>query len=110
MADASKIALDTLMKRKQEAEKILGTGDTKVLASVLGDFLEAGEYRNRNEKLGGFRILPLDRRIIIENGLEFNQFPQVLAYWRSNQGPFGSTPSRDWLGLFAKANLQTTTA
>ncbi len=58
----------------------------------MQDFLETDEYKVRMNKLKGFRILPLDRRIIKEGDLEFNQFPQILAYWRSKDGPFGDMP------------------
>mgnify|MGYP000275845136 CR=1 FL=1 len=41
-----------------------------------------------------------NRRIIKEGDLEFNQFPQILAYWRSKDGPFGDVPPRRWVNLF----------
>jgi len=102
MAEAAKTALETLLLRRQTAESILGTSDISTFSSVLNDFLELSEYKNRDKKLEGFKILPLDRRIIVENGLEFNQFPQVLAYWRSNQGPFGNFQVRDWEKMFSE--------
>jgi intracellular multiplication protein IcmJ len=100
MADAARDAMEALLSRKEEAKNRLGTDSVKILATVLKDFLEAGEYKNRAAKLKGFRILPLDRRIIKEGDLEFNQFPQVLAYWRSKDGPFGETPPRRWVKVF----------
>lgn len=100
MADAARDALEALMARKEEAVNRLGTDSPRMLATVLRDFFEAEEYKNRLTKLKGFRILPLDRRIIREGDLEFNQFPQMLAYWRSKDGPFGDTPPRKWAGLF----------
>jgi intracellular multiplication protein IcmJ len=100
MADAARDALESLMARKEEAVSRLGTDSPRMLATVLRDFFEADEYKNRLTKLKGFRILPLDRRIIREGDLEFNQFPQMLAYWRSKDGPFGDFPPRKWAGLF----------
>lgn len=96
MADAARDAMEALLARKAEAVQRLGTDSPKILSSVLQDFLENKEYRQRLTKLKGFRILPLDRRIIREGELEFNQFPQVLAYWRSKDGPFGALPPREW--------------
>lgn len=103
IAEAARDALDVLLMRKEEAEHRLGTSDVSVLASVLQDFLEAKEYHQRSEKLKGFRILPLDRRIVQEGDLEFNQFPQILAYWRSQEGPFGPVPPREWKNIFFEA-------
>lgn len=100
MADAARDAMETLLARKAEAVARLGTDSPAILASVLQDFLETREYRQRGDKLKGFRILPLDRRIIREGDLEFNQFPQILAYWRSKDGPFGEHPPRQWVKTF----------
>lgn len=100
MADAARDALESLLQRKEEAQRRLGTDSPRILATVLQDFLEAKEYRERAAKLKGFRVLPLDRRIIKEGDLEFNQFPQILAYWRSKDGPFGDVPPRRWVNMF----------
>ena len=54
----------------------------------------------RKKKLDGVRIFPLDRRIIKEAELEFNQFPQILAYWRSKAGPFGGKAPTQWISLY----------
>lgn len=106
MADAARDSLEALLARREEAKNRLGTDGTKILSTVLQDFLEAGEYKNRHEKLKGFRILPLDRRIIREGDLEFNQFPQILAYWRSKDGPFGELPPRKWVKNFYDIKAQ----
>lgn len=103
MADAARDAMESLLARKAEAEARLGTDSPRILASVLQDFFEQREYKNRLPKLKGFRILPLDRRIIREGELEFNQFPQILAYWRSKDGPFGENPPRRWVKTFYDA-------
>lgn len=100
MADAARDAMEALLSRKEAAVHRLGTDSPKILATVLQDFLEVNEYKLRLNKLKGFRILPLDRRIIKEGDLEFNQFPQVLAYWRSKDGPFGDLQPRKWVELF----------
>ena len=100
VADAARDAMEALLARKEEARNRLGTDNARILATVLQDFMEQGEYKNRARLLKGFRILPLDRRIIKEGDLEFNQFPQVLAYWRSKDGPFGNVPPRTWVNVF----------
>lgn len=100
MADAARDAMEALLARKEEAMSRLGTDSPRILASIMQDFLEVKEYRARTDKLKGFRLLPLDRRVIREGELEFNQFPQVLAYWRSKEGPFADLPARDWPNVF----------
>lgn len=100
MADVARDAMEALLARKEEAVHRLGTDSPRILSTVLQDFLEVGEYQQRQGKLKGFRILPLDRRIIKEGDLEFNQFPQILAFWRSKEGPFGELPPRRWVELF----------
>lgn len=100
MADAARDAMEALLARKEEATSRLGTDSPKILSTILQDFLEVKEYKARMSKLKGFRILPLDRRIIKEGDLEFNQFPQVLAYWRSKDGPFGELQPRQWGEMF----------
>ena len=59
-------------------------------------------YSMRDEKLKGLRLFPLDRRIIKEQDLEFNQFPQILAYWRSKDGPFGGKVPSQWKNFYAE--------
>jgi intracellular multiplication protein IcmJ len=100
IADAARDALDILMDRKPEARNRLGTDDLKVLATIFQDFMESKEYKHRNNRIQGFRILPLDRRLVKEGELEFNQFPQMLAYWRSTEGPYGTIPPRNWAEMF----------
>ncbi len=102
MADAARAALDTLMVRREEAKVRLATDDPFFLGTVLRDFLGPKQYIQRTEKLDGIRLLPLDRRNITEGELRFNQFPQILAYWRSKDGPFGSRPPSQWKTLYAK--------
>lgn len=100
IADAARETLDVLLSRKEEAQNRIGTDDVMQLATVLQDFLEHAEYKQRHAKLKHLRILPLDRRIVREGDLEFNQFPQILAYWRSKDGPFGEMPPRVWAEKF----------
>lgn len=103
IADAARSAFDMLMARKDEAKKRIGTDDPVVLARAMTDFLEDNEYQYRDKKLNGIRLLPLDRRIITEGDLEFNQFPQMLAYWRSKDGPFGNMMPTSWSNMFESA-------
>jgi len=100
MAEAARDSMEVLLARKEEAENRLGTDSPKILSSIFKDFLEVREYKKRMGNLKGFRILPLDRRVITEGELEFNQFPQMLAYWRSKDGPFGAFQPNKWAESF----------
>lgn len=100
VAEAARRGLEVLMQRREEARSRLGTDDPFILASVMRDYISGRAYDMRGQKLDGMRLLPLDRRIIKEADLEFNQFPQILAYWRSKDGPFGSLPPKSWLSLY----------
>jgi intracellular multiplication protein IcmJ len=100
MADAARKALDILMGRREEVKNRLGTDDPYILSEVMRDYLGDKHYHFREKKLSGVKLFPLDRRIIKEADLEFNQFPQILAYWRSKNGPFGGKTPPQWIGLY----------
>ncbi len=102
MADTAKKTLETLMKRREVSQARIHTDDPHVLSMVMRDFLSQKSYAMRNQKLEGVRLFPLDRRIIKEGDLEFNQFPQILAYWRSKNGPFGGKIPNQWKNFYAE--------
>lgn len=110
MADAARRSLDVLMGRREEAKERLGTDDPRILSMVLKDYISAQSYENRKAKLDGLRLFPLDRRIIRESDLEFNQFPQILAYWRSKNGPFAGKLPKDWVNLYSEIGLKSKAA
>lgn len=99
VANAARQALDMLLARREEARRRLGTDDPYILANVMRDYLGDRHYKMRERKLDGVRLFPLDRRIVREADLEFNQFPQILAYWRSKDGPFGGRIPAQWIDL-----------
>lgn len=80
------IAAKDAEPRKGAAQR-LGTDDPARLAEMLRDDTALGEAIAPNGRWDGARLFPLDRRIIREDDLEFNEFPQILAYWRSTRGP-----------------------
>ncbi len=100
MADAARRILDIVMTRREDVKRRIQTDDPYVLANVFRDFLGAKAYAERETKLKGVRLFPLDRRMVREGDLEFNQFPQILAYWRSKDGPFGGKLPAQWLEYF----------
>ncbi len=100
VAEAARRALDILMQRREDARARMGTDDPAILAMVLRDYISERAYEMKDKKLEGIRLLPLDRRIIKEADLEFNQFPQILAYWRSKDGPFSGRQPKDWAAIY----------
>lgn len=97
MMEAGDHIVDQLIDRRDDAKRRLGSDDPKVLAAVLKDFLTPKQYAQRVKRLAGLRLFPLDRRMIKDGEMEYNQFPQILAYWRSRRGPMGGKAPQDWL-------------
>jgi intracellular multiplication protein IcmJ len=106
MADAARQALDALMQRRESVRNRIHTDDPYVLSTVLRDYMTKKYYAQRESKLEGVRLFPLDRRLIREADLEFNQFPQILAYWRSKDGPFGGKVPTGWLDIYRDILLE----
>ncbi len=100
IAEAARKALDSLMVRRDAVRERIGTDDPYILSMVLKDYLTDAHYKNREKKIEGIKLFPLDRRIIKEADLEFNQFPQILAYWRSKDGPFGGKTPQKWFDIY----------
>lgn len=96
MADAARIAMNALLSRKDEAITRIGTDSPRLLAAVMRELLEPGAYKERMKALEGIRLMPLDKRLLKEDDFEFDQFPQILAYWRSTNGPYGKTLPPTW--------------
>ena len=100
VAEAARKSLDIIMSRREEVKNRISTDDPYILSTVLRDYLGPKSYNMRMKKLNGVRLFPLDRRIIKEADLEFNQFPQILAYWRSKDGPFGGKAPPQWISIY----------
>lgn len=105
IADAARSIMENVMSRREALKHRLGTDDPSILAMVLRDYISSKSYEMRKKKLEGVRLFPLDRRIIKEADLEFNQFPQILAYWRSKNGPFGGLIPKKWIDLYKEKIL-----
>lgn len=99
MAMAATQALDALMARRAESRKRLGSDEPMLLATVLTETLSTEDYRMRREKLDGIRLLPLSHRTEASKNGSVNVFPDMLAYWRSADGPFAELPTTLWLEM-----------
>ncbi len=94
-ADQAKRLLDLLMQRREKARSII-SDDPKQLEQELKSCRSEDMQNELYKRITDIRLFPLDRRIAQEQDLEFNQFPQILAYWRSKNGPFGNKGAQTW--------------
>jgi intracellular multiplication protein IcmJ len=94
-------AFDVILHARGEAKRRIGTDDPGILASVMLEGLNDAAYAKRSEKLQGLKLMPLDRRI----GGESDQFPRMVTYWISKEGPFGDLAPEKWesMAKFAQA-------
>lgn len=106
LADAARRVMESFMKRREACKQRIGTDDPVLLVTVLSDYLEDKHRGNVSKKLDGVRLFPLDRRMIQEGEVSFNQFPQILAYWRSKEGPFGEHLPGHWVDHFLSLSEQ----
>lgn len=90
LQEKARSALESLRARGAQAEERLSSCDPRSLAEQMLSCTDARALAALRARLESIRLLPLDRRIIREADLEFNQFPQILAYWRSKDGPLSS--------------------
>jgi len=90
LAARARALLDKIVDRRPKAETAFGSADAAVLAKRLRTEAEgkagAGSL-GRDWMARGLRLFPLDRRLVTEGELQYNQFPQVLDFWRSRNGP-----------------------
>lgn len=83
IATSARRVFDVLIERRALAEKILGTDDLRSFAEILQCFMNDEEKSQISDKLSGIRLLSLDKKIVVEDGMEFNEFPQMLNFWKS---------------------------
>jgi intracellular multiplication protein IcmJ len=84
----AKSSLDLLMNRRQTARELLGTDDPKLLAQQMRDARTESQQGALGRRLRDVRLFSLDRRILEESGIEFNQWHQILGFVRSPAGPY----------------------
>jgi len=97
-------ALDALTARRAEAKKRLGSDDPLLLATVMHESLSPKERVDAAAKLDGVRLLPAEKHIIHSAKGDVNNFPEMIRYWCSPQGPYGTVPINTWSDLFKKAS------
>jgi intracellular multiplication protein IcmJ len=90
LATRARELLKRIVSRRTVAEERFGSDDPVVLVKRLHEEKRAGapaEFSMQSATESGLRLMPFDRKIVHEGNLEFNQFPQMLAFWRSKDGP-----------------------
>ena len=94
--------LKLFKERRIKAMKVLGEKETATLRDLFKEY-PVGTPPCLENLSDEFRLWPLDRLIVRAGHLEFNQFPQILAFYRSKSGPLaGGAPTtahtiHDWL-------------
>ncbi|MDD3288825.1 MAG: type IV secretion protein DotN [Alphaproteobacteria bacterium] len=96
-------ALDALLARRTDAKKRLGSDDPNLLATAFYENLSDAEYKEREAKLDGLRLMPLDKMIVSTRAGTMDVFPRILEYWKSPEGPYGKLPVEDWEEMFRAA-------
>ncbi|MDX1922108.1 MAG: hypothetical protein SFW65_03135 [Alphaproteobacteria bacterium] len=88
---------EVLFNRRGEAKRRIGTDDPMVLAAALLENVSEETFRKREEKFNGIRLMPLDKRMIPSaSGKDNDQFPRIIEYWVSSEGPLGNMPPATW--------------
>ncbi len=95
-------AFDVLFNRRGEAKRRIGTDDPMVLAAAFLENIDEETFRKREEKIKGIRLMPLDKRMVPSSmGKDNDQFPRIIEYWVSDEGPLGKIPPDVWETLGA---------
>lgn len=84
-AQAAQAAFDYLNARRQVV--VDGMGSDQPWVESGQDMRQLLRATDRHF-LAGLRLWPRDRWIAKDGTVEFNMFPQMLAFWRSQSGPF----------------------
>jgi intracellular multiplication protein IcmJ len=103
IVELSTRAFDALMARRAEAKKRLGSDDPLLLATVLHESLTDDEAKSAIPKLDGVRLMPLDKHMTRSPKGDVNQFPQLVKYWCSPQGPYSQKAPEKWLEMLKTA-------
>lgn len=95
IAEGARATLHHLISRREKAKEIAGTDEPREIEAKYST-LTGSERIEFARPLKGIRLMTLDRRVIRESDLEFNQFPQILAFWRSKAGPLSKYTPPNW--------------
>ncbi len=91
--ERAKDLLKRLLKRSKFVKARTGFKTADQLVQALRETQEPDALA-QDVITKGLRVLPLDKRIRRSGEIEYNQFPQILAYWRSAGGPLSTTRSK----------------
>jgi len=103
LSELANRAFDGLMARRTDAKRRLGSDDPLLLATVFHESLDDQEYKDREKKLEGIRLMPVDKRLVAARSGTVDMFPRMLQYWISPEGPFGRLPIDKWEEMFSSA-------
>lgn len=104
MAKAAERAMDALLARRTEAKKRIGTEDPLLLSTLFHENLTEDERKTAVAKLDGIRLFPLNKHMVRTHGKDIDGFPQIVKFWRSEEGPFANLPPATWQELLDKVS------
>jgi intracellular multiplication protein IcmJ len=106
LASAANRALDALTTRRAEAKKRLGSEDPLLLSTVLTEMVDGKNIQDTLVKLDGIRLLPPDKHLMRTSKGDVDQFPSMIKFWASTQGPYAHLPVENWLDTFKTASAK----
>jgi intracellular multiplication protein IcmJ len=104
IGDAASRAYDALMARRADARKRLGSDDPLMLATILHEFLNEKDEKDALGKLDGIRVMAFEKYLVRGPKGDVDQFPLMVDYWRSPQGPFAELPIDKWGKMLASVS------
>ncbi len=107
VSESAARTLEVLSTRRADAKKRLGSDDPMLLATVIQEMLAPEEIATSLAKIDGIRVLPTDRHMARGPNGDVNQFPSMLKYWQSPEGPYGKLPAAEWREMFKTAVSKT---
>ena len=86
LANLAESVIELGMQSKAEVERVFGGDPLSLAPEILAKKIrELKEYTP--EFINGLRLFPSDMYFVTDGALEFNMYPQMIAYYRSENGP-----------------------
>ena len=71
--------LNEINERHEKCKHIIGTGDIAQFIEIVFNNKDNTDF---HEKVNDIRLFPLNKRIVKEGNLEYNEFPKIVSHWK----------------------------